>query len=74
MSDDRLAHAEAILRAAAGNRVRSGYPLAPLTSFRLGGPASLYLEAVQTTAETELRVYEEVTKTPTKRRKKSGTG
>jgi UDP-N-acetylmuramate dehydrogenase len=45
MSDDHLAHAEAILRAAAGARVRSGFPLAPLTSFRLGGPASLYLEA-----------------------------
>jgi UDP-N-acetylmuramate dehydrogenase len=45
VSDDRLAHAEAILRAAAGSRVRSGFPLAPLTSFRLGGPASLYLEA-----------------------------
>ena len=45
MSDDRLAHAEAILRAAAGPRVRSGFPLAPLTSFRLGGPTSLYLEA-----------------------------
>jgi len=35
---------------------------------------SLYLEAVQTTAETELRVYEEAQKAPPKRRKKSGTG
>ena len=34
---------------------------------------SLYLEAVQTTAETELRVYEEAQKAPPKRRKKSGT-
>ena len=36
---------------------------------------SLYLEAVQTTAETEMRVYDEAQKTPTKRRaKKSNTG
>ena len=39
-----LARAEGILRAAAGDRVRTGFPLAPLTSFRLGGPAALYLE------------------------------
>ena len=36
--------AEAMLREAVGFRVRSGFPLAPLTSFRLGGPAALYLE------------------------------
>ena len=34
MSNDRLARAETVLRAA-GSRVRTGYPLAPLTSFRL---------------------------------------
>ncbi len=34
-----------ILREATGGRVRLGFPLAPLTSFRLGGPAALYLEA-----------------------------
>jgi UDP-N-acetylmuramate dehydrogenase len=39
-----LARAEGILRAAAGDRVRTAFPLAPLTSFRLGGPAALYLE------------------------------
>ncbi|MGZ5213379.1 MAG: UDP-N-acetylmuramate dehydrogenase [Actinomycetota bacterium] len=39
-----LARAESILRAAAGDRVRTAFPLAPLTSFRLGGPAALYLE------------------------------
>lgn len=39
-----LARAESILRAAAGERVRTAFPLAPLTSFRLGGPAALYLE------------------------------
>ena len=39
------------------------------------GLTSLYLEAVQTTAETEMRVYDEASKGPTKRRsKKSSTG
>jgi UDP-N-acetylenolpyruvoylglucosamine reductase len=39
-----LARAEAILRAACGDRVRSGFVLAPLTTFRIGGPAALFLE------------------------------
>ena len=39
-----LARAEAILRAACGDRVRTAFPLAPLTTFRIGGPAALYLE------------------------------
>ncbi len=39
-----LAAAAAILRAACGPRLRTDVPLAPLTSFRLGGPASLFLE------------------------------
>ncbi len=43
-----LARAEGILRAAAGDRVRTAFPLAPLTSFRLGGPAALYLEPEST--------------------------
>lgn len=34
-----------ILRAACGDRLRSEFPLAPLTTFRIGGPAALYLEA-----------------------------
>jgi UDP-N-acetylmuramate dehydrogenase len=42
---DGLRRAESILRAACGERVRTGFPLAPLTSFRIGGPAALYLEA-----------------------------
>jgi UDP-N-acetylmuramate dehydrogenase len=42
---DPLHRAEAILRAACGDRLRTGYPLAPLTSFRIGGPAALFLEA-----------------------------
>jgi UDP-N-acetylmuramate dehydrogenase len=37
--------AERILRERAGSRVRAGFPLALLTSFRLGGPAALYLDA-----------------------------
>lgn len=37
--------AEKLLRERAGDRVRRAFPLAPLTSFRLGGPATLYLEA-----------------------------
>jgi UDP-N-acetylmuramate dehydrogenase len=42
--NEPLTRAEGILRAAAGDRVRTAFPLAPLTSFRLGGPAALYLE------------------------------
>ena len=38
------ATARRILEAAVGDRLRVDYPLAPLTSFRLGGPAALYLE------------------------------
>ena len=40
-----LEAAERILRTACGPRLRLGFPLAPLTSFRLGGPAALYVEA-----------------------------
>ena len=36
---------ERILRSACGSRLRVAFPLAPLTSFRLGGPAALYLDA-----------------------------
>lgn len=39
-----LALAEALLREACGDRVRCGFPLAGLTTFRIGGPAGLYLE------------------------------
>jgi UDP-N-acetylmuramate dehydrogenase len=42
---DRLREAEAMLRAACGPRLRTSFPLAPLTTFRIGGPAALYLEA-----------------------------
>jgi UDP-N-acetylmuramate dehydrogenase len=40
-----LAEAERILRAALGQRLKLSFPLASLTSFRLGGPAALYVEA-----------------------------
>lgn len=36
--------AEKILREAVGERLRTRFPLAPLTSFRIGGPADLFLE------------------------------
>ncbi len=39
-----LAEAEALLRAAFGARVRTGQPIAPMTSFRIGGPAALFVE------------------------------
>jgi UDP-N-acetylmuramate dehydrogenase len=41
---EQLARAEAIMREAAGERVRTGFPMAPLTTFRIGGPAAVYLE------------------------------
>jgi UDP-N-acetylmuramate dehydrogenase len=40
-----VADAERILRAEGLASVRSGVPLAPFTSFRIGGPAALFLEA-----------------------------
>jgi UDP-N-acetylmuramate dehydrogenase len=42
---DELARVETILRAACGERLRASFSMAPLTTFRIGGPASLYLEA-----------------------------
>jgi UDP-N-acetylmuramate dehydrogenase len=39
-----LARAESILRAACGDRVRTSFPMAPLTTFRVGGPAAIFLE------------------------------
>ncbi|MGZ4109485.1 MAG: UDP-N-acetylmuramate dehydrogenase [Actinomycetota bacterium] len=41
---DAIARAEAILRNRCGERVRTSFPLAPLTTFRIGGPAALFLE------------------------------
>jgi UDP-N-acetylmuramate dehydrogenase len=40
-----LEDAGRILGAACGHRVHRSFPLAPLTTFRVGGPAALYLEA-----------------------------
>jgi UDP-N-acetylmuramate dehydrogenase len=36
--------ARAILRQACGDRVRDDVPMAPLTTFRIGGPAAVFLE------------------------------
>ena len=41
---EAIRRAEAVLRAACGDRVRTSLPMAPLTTFRIGGPAALYLE------------------------------
>ena len=41
---DANERAEAILHATSGARVKTAFPLAPLTTFRIGGPAALYLE------------------------------
>jgi UDP-N-acetylmuramate dehydrogenase len=38
------ARAAEILRGSAGERVRVDFPLAPLTTFRIGGPAAVYFE------------------------------
>lgn len=43
--EEALEAAAGILREETGGRARRGFPLAPLTSFRIGGPAALYLEA-----------------------------
>ncbi|MGZ8624515.1 MAG: UDP-N-acetylmuramate dehydrogenase [Actinomycetota bacterium] len=51
-----IPRAEAILRAACGDRVRTAFPMAPLTTFRIGGPAALYLEPE---SETDLVVVGE---------------
>ncbi len=45
--EDGMETAAGILREACGPRFRSSFSLAPMTSFRLGGPAALYLEADQ---------------------------
>lgn len=41
---EALERAEEVLRSRCGDRVRAGFPLAPLTTFRIGGPAALFLE------------------------------
>ena len=43
-SGDAIRRAETILRAACGDRLRTRFLLAPLTTFRIGGPAALFLE------------------------------
>jgi UDP-N-acetylmuramate dehydrogenase len=41
---DRVSAAESILRAASGDRLRTAFRMAPLTTFRIGGPAAIFLE------------------------------
>ncbi len=41
---DAIDRAEEILRSACGDRVRRAFPMAPLTTLRVGGSAALYLE------------------------------
>ncbi|HEX5948353.1 MAG TPA: UDP-N-acetylmuramate dehydrogenase [Actinomycetota bacterium] len=48
MATEPVREAERILREALGDQIRVGFPLAPLTSFRLGGPAALYVEGQST--------------------------
>jgi UDP-N-acetylmuramate dehydrogenase len=43
-SGDAIRRAETILRAACGDRLRTRFVLARLTTFRIGGPAALFLE------------------------------
>ena len=40
-----LAEAERLLRERLGARLRVRFPIAPLTTFRIGGPAALFVEA-----------------------------
>lgn len=42
--ESRIGEAERLLRAACEERLRTGFALSPLTTFRIGGPAALYLE------------------------------
>ena len=42
--DDRRRPRRDLLRAACGDRLRVAFPMAPLTTFRIGGPAALFLE------------------------------
>jgi UDP-N-acetylmuramate dehydrogenase len=41
---DAATRAEELLRANISERVRTGVPIAPLTTFRVGGPAAVYVE------------------------------
>jgi UDP-N-acetylmuramate dehydrogenase len=42
--NDAVSVAETILRSACGSRVKTAFSMAPLTTFRIGGPAALFLE------------------------------
>ena len=53
MDGDAIERAAELLRAARGDRVRRDLSMAPLTTFRIGGPASIYFEPQD---EEDLRV------------------
>jgi hypothetical protein len=53
---DPLMQAQTILRSALDGRVRTEYPIAPLTSLRVGGPAALFLD-VEAQADLD-RIFE----------------
>jgi UDP-N-acetylmuramate dehydrogenase len=52
MDESKVERAVDLLRGSLGDRVRRGFPVAPLTSFRIGGPAAIYLE-VESPADLE---------------------
>jgi UDP-N-acetylmuramate dehydrogenase len=52
MDESKVERAVDLLRGSVGDRVRRGFPLARLTSFRIGGPAAIYLE-VESPADLE---------------------
>ena len=61
---ERVLRGEELLRPRLGERLRPGFPLAPLTSFRLGGPASLYVEAESSGDLSAIAVAVEETELP----------
>ncbi len=44
-ADGPIAQADRVLRERVADRLRRDFPLSPLTTFRIGGPAALFLEA-----------------------------
>lgn len=57
MKAEDLTQALATLRSRLGDRVRAGVPIAPFTTFRLGGAAAIYVEP---DSDADLRVVGEV--------------
>lgn len=57
MKAEDLTQALATLRSRLGDRVRAGVPIAPFTTFRLGGAAAIYVEP---DSDADLRIVGEV--------------